>query len=127
MEPRPDGGGRYAVIAGGRRLAAMQALAAEGALDEDHPVPRRMIGSIVAAEEVSLAENSVRKRFRPWCFDHRMNERILRQGKPWRGGCDELKPLVAIQRVRLPPGKGAARQPEASLTRRAPTPVVKRR
>ena len=31
--------GRYAVIAGGRRLAAMQALAAEGALDEDHPCP----------------------------------------------------------------------------------------
>ena len=39
MEPGPDGPVRYAVIAGGRRLAAMQALAAEGALDEDHPVP----------------------------------------------------------------------------------------
>jgi hypothetical protein len=24
----------------------------------------------------------------------------------------ELKPFVAVQRVRLPPGKGAARQPE---------------
>src|SRR5437667_550649 len=29
----------------------------------------------------------------------------------------ELKPFVAVQRVRLPPGKGAARQPEASLAR----------
>ena len=58
MEPGADGPGRYAVIAGGRRLAAMQALAAEGALEEDHPVPCRMIGDIVAAEEVSLAENS---------------------------------------------------------------------
>ena len=56
-------------------------------------------------------------------------ERLLRQGKPWRGECYELKlkPLVAIQRVRLPPGKGAARQPEASLAWRAATCVVKRR
>ena len=65
MEPGADGIGRYAVIAGGRRLAAMQALAAEGALEEDHPVPCRMIGSIVAAEEVSLAENSVRAAMHP--------------------------------------------------------------
>ena len=64
MEPGPDGAGRYAVIGGGRRLAAMQAPAAEGALDENHPVPCRMIGSIVAAEEVSLAENSVRAAMR---------------------------------------------------------------
>ena len=39
MEHGPDGIGRYAVIAGGRRLAAMQALAAEGALEEDTPCP----------------------------------------------------------------------------------------
>ena len=65
MEPGTDCVVRYAVIAGGRRLAAMQALAAEGALDEDHPVPCRMIGSIVAAEEVSLAENSVRAAMHP--------------------------------------------------------------
>ena len=65
MEPSTDGPGRYAVIAGGRRLAAMQALAAEDALDGDHPVPCRMIGDIVAAEEVSLAENSVRAAMHP--------------------------------------------------------------
>ena len=65
MKPGTDGIARYAVIAGGRRLAAMQALAAEGALDEDHPVPCRMIGGIVAAEEVSLAENSVRAAMHP--------------------------------------------------------------
>ena len=65
MGPGADGIGRYAVIAGGRRLAAMQALAAEGTLDEDHPVPCRMIGGIVAAEEVSLAENSVRAAMHP--------------------------------------------------------------
>ena len=65
MEPGTDCVARYAVIAGGRRLAAMQALAAEGALDEDHPVPCRMIGDIMAAEEVSLAENSVRAAMHP--------------------------------------------------------------
>ena len=43
----------------------MHALAAEGALDEDHPVPCRMIGAIVAAEEVSLAENTVRAAMHP--------------------------------------------------------------
>ena len=31
----------------------------------DHPVPCRMIGGIVAAEEVSLAENSVRAAMHP--------------------------------------------------------------
>ena len=65
MGPGTDCVARYAVIAGGRRLAAMQALAAEGALDEDQPVPCRMIGGIVAAEEVSLAENSVRAAMHP--------------------------------------------------------------
>ena len=65
MKPGTDGIARYAVIAGGRRLAAMQALADEGALEEDHPVPCRMIGGIVAAEEVSLAENSVRAAMHP--------------------------------------------------------------
>ena len=65
MEPGTDCVARYGVIAGGRRLAAMQALAAEGALDEDHLVPCRMIGAIVAAEEVSLAENSVRAAMHP--------------------------------------------------------------
>ena len=63
--PGPDCIARYAVIAGRRRLAAMQALAAEGALDEDHPVPCRMIEDIMAAEEVSLAENSVRAAMHP--------------------------------------------------------------
>ena len=65
IEPGTDYVARYGVIAGGRRLAAMQALAAEGALKEDHPVPCHMIDGIVAAEEVSLAENSVRAAMHP--------------------------------------------------------------
>jgi len=41
-------------------------------------------------------------------------------------GCN-LKPFAAIQRVRPPPGRGAARQPEASLAWAAATSLVKRR
>ncbi len=56
--------GRYAVIAGGRRLAALQALASEGVLDEDHPVP-----CLIAADgdcgELSLAENVIRVAMHP--------------------------------------------------------------
>ena len=65
MEPGTDCVARYGVIAGGRRLAAMQALAAEGVLEEDHPVPCHMIDGIVEAEEISLAENSVRAAMHP--------------------------------------------------------------
>src|SRR6478609_7250258 len=43
-----------------------------------------------------------------------------------RMGCD-LKPFEAIQRVRPPPGRGAARQPEASLAWETATSLVKRR
>ncbi len=63
--PGPDGTERYAVIAGGRRLAAMQALAAEGALDEDYPVPCRMVDDAAAETEISLAENMVRAAMHP--------------------------------------------------------------
>jgi len=41
-------------------------------------------------------------------------------------GCN-LKPFEAIQRVRRPPGRGAARQPEANLAREAATSLAKRR
>jgi len=54
--------------------------------------------------------------------------RPLRQEKSWKGGrLGNLKPFNAIQRVRPPPGRGAARQPEASLAWAAATSLVKRR
>ena len=56
---------RCAVVAGGRRLAAMKALAEEGALDADHPVPCRVIGAAENAGEFSLAENVVRVAMHP--------------------------------------------------------------
>src|SRR5271168_2707996 len=39
----------------------------------------------------------------------------------------DLKPFVVIQRVRLPPGKGEASQPEASFAWVVATPFMKRR
>ena len=66
---RPQGGdgkdARYAVIAGGRRLAAMQALAGDGALDAGFPVPCRVCGDGAMAHELSLAENTVRVAMHP--------------------------------------------------------------
>ena len=66
---RPLGGegaaARYAVIAGGRRLAAMQALAGDGALAADFPVPCRVCGDGALPRELSLAENTVRVAMHP--------------------------------------------------------------
>ena len=56
---------RCAVVAGGRRLAAMKVLVSEGALDADHPVPCRVIDVAESAEEFSLAENVVRVAMHP--------------------------------------------------------------
>src|ERR1700674_1722523 len=57
-------GNRYSVIAGGRRLAAMQALRKEGKLPKDHTVPCR-IADDEKASELSLAENTVREEMHP--------------------------------------------------------------
>ena len=56
---------RCAVVAGGRRLAAMKALAEEGILNADHPVPCRVIGAAENPGELSLAENVVRVAMHP--------------------------------------------------------------
>ncbi|MCY4318618.1 MAG: ParB/Srx family N-terminal domain-containing protein, partial [Alphaproteobacteria bacterium] len=62
-EPADDGGERYAVVAGGRRLKAMQALAGDGVLDADHPVPCQVRD--IGSGEVSLAENVMRVPMHP--------------------------------------------------------------
>ena len=58
-DPAEDGAERFAVVAGGRRLAALKVLAEDGTLDADHPVPCK-IAANGAAGELSLAENVVR-------------------------------------------------------------------
>ena len=63
--PGEDGGEHYVVIAGGRRLAALNELAREGVLDTDHPVPCRVIANVAIDSELSLAENVVRVAMHP--------------------------------------------------------------
>ena len=61
----PAAAGAYAVIAGGRRLAAMKALAEDGTIDADHPVPCLVAADPAMAGELSLAENIVRIAMHP--------------------------------------------------------------
>ncbi|MCY3831359.1 MAG: ParB/RepB/Spo0J family partition protein, partial [Rhodospirillaceae bacterium] len=60
-----NGGDRYAVAAGGRRLKAMQALVEDEALDADHPVPCQVRTGDAQPGEVSLAENVMRVPMHP--------------------------------------------------------------
>ena len=65
VHPAPAGGdGVYAVDAGGRRLRILQKLAAEGAIDADHPVPCK-VEQPEEAVETSLAENTIRAAMHP--------------------------------------------------------------
>ena len=59
----PDGD--YAVVAGGRRLTALKALAADGVLDAAHPVPCLIVDGDAASGELSLAENVIRIAMHP--------------------------------------------------------------
>ena len=65
LGPDNQGKPRFAVIAGGRRLAALTALANEGVLAEDHPVPCRIVTNGVDDAEISLAENIIRVPMHP--------------------------------------------------------------
>ena len=57
--------GKYAVVAGGRRLAALQLRAGEGKIDATYAVPCQTLGSGVDAAEISLAENVLREAMHP--------------------------------------------------------------
>ena len=63
--PAEDCGERFAVIAGARRLAALNELAQEGVIKATHPVPCRIVANGAADGELSLAENVVRVAMHP--------------------------------------------------------------
>ena len=65
LTPDSQGKPRFAVIAGGRRLAALAELAAEGVLAQDHPVPCRIVDNGTNDAEISLAENVIRVAMHP--------------------------------------------------------------
>lgn len=58
-------GKKFAVIAGGQRLKALNRLAETGDLKANYPVPCRIIEDDAAATELSLAENVVRDAMHP--------------------------------------------------------------
>ena len=62
---RKHGKSKYAVVAGGRRLQALQRLAASGAIGKEAPVPCQILATEVDATEISLAENTVREQMHP--------------------------------------------------------------
>ena len=64
-DPSEDGAERFAVVAGGRRLKAMQELAADGVLDAGHPVHCQVRSGDADPAELSLAENVVRIAMHP--------------------------------------------------------------
>ena len=63
--PDPEGAARYAVVAGSRRLTALQELAREGRIDPAFAVPCRILDGEDPAGELSLAENVVRVGIHP--------------------------------------------------------------
>lgn len=62
---RATGNGRYAVVAGGRRLRALRQLAKKGAFAKAVPIPCRIIAGGEDASELSLAENTIRTAMAP--------------------------------------------------------------
>lgn len=52
--------GKFAVVAGGRRLRALRLLAEAGDIEKNTPIPCRVISEDESATELSLAENTVR-------------------------------------------------------------------
>ena len=65
LGPGPEGIGRYAVIAGGRRLTALMDLARDGVFSTEFPVPCLMVDNAARESELSLAENVVRVAMHP--------------------------------------------------------------
>lgn len=65
LNVRNSGDGTYEVVAGGRRLAALQLLAKDGKIPADYPVPCLLLNTLEDAEEISLAENELRVAMHP--------------------------------------------------------------
>ena len=64
-DPGEDNAERFAVVAGGRRLKAMQELVEDKVFDADHPVPCQVRSGDADPAELSLAENVIRIAMHP--------------------------------------------------------------
>jgi len=57
--------GKFAVVAGSRRLQALQQLVESGRIEADYAVPCQLVADDADATEISLAENAVRESMHP--------------------------------------------------------------
>src|ERR1700761_5136653 len=64
LQVGPAANGKFEVVAGGRRLAALKLLAKRKTLAKDAPVACNILGS-EDATEISLAENEMRQSMHP--------------------------------------------------------------
>jgi ParB family chromosome partitioning protein len=62
---RRDNNAAYAVVAGGRRLAALQLLSEQGKIAEDKLIECNVIADDADATEISLVENAIREDMHP--------------------------------------------------------------
>lgn len=62
---RKDRKGKFAVVAGGRRLQALKILSADGKIPADYAVHCQLVSEHADATEISLAENAVREQMHP--------------------------------------------------------------
>src|SRR4051794_22964653 len=65
LNVRPITGGRYEVVAGGRRLLALKQLVKDGRLSADAPVACLVLDDGDDPAEISLVENAVRRSMHP--------------------------------------------------------------
>ena len=113
VHPSPGEKGVHAVTAGGRRLKALQELAAEGVIPADFRVPC-LVEEPEAALETSLMENRIRAALSP-ADEFVAMAALIDRRRDGRGGRHPLRRLGAAR-----PAAPAARQAGARTARRLP-------
>ena len=101
LQVRPGNGGKYEVVAGGRRLAALQRLAKAKTIAKSEDIPCHVLDS-EDATEISLAENLIRMPMHP-ADQYEAFKALADQGKgpqeiAARFGCS---PATVKQRLKL--------------------------
>ena len=102
LNVRPTTGGRFEVVAGGRRLIALKKLARIGTIEVDAPVACLVLAMDDNPAEISLAENQVRLDMHPddQCEAFRT---LIEAGQPVEDVAARLgvSPAVVRQRLKL--------------------------
>jgi ParB family transcriptional regulator, chromosome partitioning protein len=85
----------YEVVAGGRRLAALQSLAKQQKIPKDYAVPCKVVTD--CAEELSLVENTIRQPMHP-ADQFEAFHRLVGTGLERRGCCRPVRPNLVVCR-----------------------------